>query len=198
MLLASLAVLAAGLGCGNESAPVAPAAWTDPSGWVPADPSMAVGKTGDIKPVRWELVKTQLVNPGEETVVKGSRYEVVFPSGCVKAPFTVSISEHDPLLADVEFGPDGTQFEVPVTVTIDYHDTALDPDSELYRGLPPAAFWYDPGAKTWKQIPFEVDKAAKLVKFQVTHFSRYGMSDAVAESEWQWGRSGHGRNVHGN
>lgn len=140
--------------------------------------------------VTWTVVASKPVVPDSAAVVARSRYRLQFPPRSVDALVTVTIAEHDPFVADVEFGPDGARFSEPVWVTIDYHDTALDPASGRFKGLPLGVFWYNPATGAWEPIPFEVDEKLKKVRFVITHFSRYGLTDAVAGDEWQWNRTG--------
>lgn len=69
----------------------------------------------------------------------------------------------------VSFGPEGTRFNVPVTIELPY-DPALVPVDKLGEL---AVHYYDPGAKTWTPLVSSVDPVRHVVSAQTTHFSLY-------------------------
>ena len=148
------------------------------------------GSVGGADVADWSLVASGWVTPEKSAKVEGSRYLLKFPKGSVAERELVTIRERDPLVADVEFGPHGTWFLIPVEVTIDYRGTAYDPESESYNGLVPTVCWYDPAAQAWQVIPSRADKKLKKVRFLLEHFSRYAMLGGATDGEWQWTRTG--------
>ncbi len=183
-------------GCGAETGLVA----SHPTAPSPRDNSVDLssfgasivseGIVGGADVTDWSLVAGGWVTPTAAAKVEGSRYSVKFPRGSVANREYVTIRERDPLVADVEFGPHGTGFLIPVEVTIDYRGTAYDPDSENYIGLVPTVCWYDPSAQAWQAIPSRADKKLKKVRFHLEHFSRYAMLGGAVDGEWQWTRTG--------
>jgi len=183
-------------GCGSEygltgSHPVAPATQDGPTfALAPSvtspDGALAPGSDG----TGWTLVATGWVTPIAAAKVEGSRYSLKFLRGSVAQRQFISIRERDPKVVDVEFGPHGTQFLVPVEVTFDYKGSANDPESANYNGTEPAVYWYDPSAQAWQVVPSTADKKVKKITFYVEHFSRYAMADGTEDGEWQWTRTG--------
>ncbi len=183
-------------GCGGENDLV-----TSPSAsqWASGDPASFSPPEGGLTDRRivggthfatWTLVASGWVTPEASVKVEGSRYSLKFPKGGVAKREFITICERDPMVADVEFGPHGTWFVIPVEVTIDYKGTSNDPESKNYNGMEPAVFWYDPVARAWQPIPFTADKNLKKVTFYLEHFSRYALQGATDDGEWQWTRTG--------
>ena len=67
----------------------------------------------------------------------------------------------------IEFGPEGTRFNAPVTIELPY-DPALTPDENKV-----AVHYYDPLRRLWEELPSVVDRARRVVRAQTTHFSIY-------------------------
>lgn len=68
-----------------------------------------------------------------------------------------------------EFGPDGTRFDQPVTITLKVPVTD-DLDIEQLR---PA--WYDRKSQQWIPIPAVIDLKTGLVVFQIDHFTQFAL-----------------------
>lgn len=183
-------------GCGEEgglvaSLPTAPSTQDDPAN-LPVPGASPLGKTfvPGTDGTGWTLVAHGWVTPLASVKVEGSRYSVTLPKGCVATRELITIRERDPMVVDVEFGPHGTWFLVPVEVTIDYKGSANDPESENYNGSEPTVYWYNPSAHAWQMTASVADKKLKKVTFLLEHFSRYAMADGIEDGEWQWTRTG--------
>ncbi|MDX6770663.1 MAG: Ig-like domain-containing protein [Elusimicrobiota bacterium] len=72
---------------------------------------------------------------------------------------------------EVQYGPEGTAFSVPVTLTIPY-DAALVASQGIKEDELKVYYW-NPSLKDWQAMPSVVDKANKTVNAQTTHFSAY-------------------------
>lgn len=68
-----------------------------------------------------------------------------------------------------EFGPDGTKFDQPVTITLKVAVTG-DLDIEQLR---PA--WYDQKSRQWIPLPAVIDLKTGLVVFQIDHFTQFAL-----------------------
>jgi hypothetical protein len=69
----------------------------------------------------------------------------------------------------IEFGPEGTHFSAPVTIELPY-----DPAKILYgHDGKVAVHYWDPVAKTWTELPSEVDAERRIVRAKTNHFSLY-------------------------
>lgn len=74
----------------------------------------------------------------------------------------------DPVGPTVEFGPAGTTFAAPVTVTLPYNEAALGgAGNEAKVQL----WWAETLAGPWVALESEVDEAANTVTAEVSHFS---------------------------
>jgi len=67
----------------------------------------------------------------------------------------------------VEFGPDGTQFDIPATIELPY-SLASDQQAGTL-----ALYWWDPEAGKWTQVPTEMDASKAKLRARVSHFSLY-------------------------
>ena len=73
--------------------------------------------------------------------------------------------------AEVQYGPEGTTFSAPVTLTLPY-DAALLASLGLREDNLKVYFW-NPTLLDWQAMPSVVDKVNKTVNAQTTHFSAY-------------------------
>jgi len=69
----------------------------------------------------------------------------------------------------IAFGPEGTTFATPATITLPY-DPALVPPGQAAAVT---VAYYDPLAKTWTPLLTTVDPVNHAVSAQVSHFSLY-------------------------
>jgi len=72
---------------------------------------------------------------------------------------------------EVQYGPEGTTFNTPVTLTLPY-------DANLIASLgikedELKVYYWNPTLKDWQAMPSTVDKQNKTVNAQTTHFSAY-------------------------
>jgi hypothetical protein len=83
--------------------------------------------------------------------------------------FSISIPDAD--LFYNEFGTSGLQFNVPVTVIMNYRDADLTGIDESTIRLA----WYDEYYQSWRDMNCTVDQINKCVTGQLDHFSSYGL-----------------------
>ncbi|MFA6029224.1 MAG: LamG-like jellyroll fold domain-containing protein [Elusimicrobiota bacterium] len=94
-----------------------------------------------------------------------------------------------PASVPVEYGPEGTLFAAPVTITLPY-----DRDLLLARGVSEDSVkvhYWNPDRKDWEELVTTVDKDALTVSAKTMHFSLYqalapegeGLRTALADSE---------------
>lgn len=72
---------------------------------------------------------------------------------------------------EVQYGPEGTTFSTPVTLTIPY-----DPALLASRGIKEDSlkvYYWNPTLKDWEAMPSTLDKTAKTVSALTSHFSSY-------------------------
>jgi hypothetical protein len=83
------------------------------------------------------------------------------------------------LASDIyEFGPAGTKFAKPVTITLQYDPAKLTGAKEETL----AVYYLDETAKAWVSLGGTVDKTKHTVTVKVDHFSKYAvMAETVAK-----------------
>lgn len=138
------------------------------------------------KILNWTTVVTKLVLKDQVTVVTGHRWSLEFEKGSLLNDALITIQDYDPDILDVQFGPSGTKFPVPVTLTVDFSNTAADPGAVPYDGREPVLYWLNDQTNTWVEMPGRVDWASKKLIVQLPHFSRY-----VVGSKAGWKGSPH-------
>jgi len=174
LVLAGALLLA---GC-SRSLLTAPAAGTTAAerdvSQVPPPASLLGGVIDGVnKLLNWTTVVTKLVLKDQVTVVTGHRWTLEFEKGSLLSDALVTIQDYDPDVLDVQFGPSGTKFPVPVTLTVDFSNTAADPGAAQYAGHAPVLYWLNDQTNTWVEMPGRVDWAGKKLIVQLPHFSRY-------------------------
>jgi hypothetical protein len=180
--LLALSLLA--LGCSDAGSPTSPR--TDPASMTatPGDALKSLDTNADLD---WYLVAKKTVRFGQATSVSGSRYRLVFAPGSVLgAPIDVTIHEHDPDVVDVQFGPHGAKFGVPVTVSIQYAGTALDPAHPDYVPGLLRFYWHDTVLGLWVPMPGIDNPLTKAYTATLTHFSRYTLSRTGPSGTADW------------
>ena len=103
-----------------------------------------------------------MFGPEGGTLALGN-YTLSVPPGAVSEPTFLSITQENNGAWPVRFGPEGTQFTVPVTLTFDARKEA-DPNSMTIA-------WWNPSTGNWvDQLSSNQDG---VVSTQASHFSRY-------------------------
>lgn len=73
-----------------------------------------------------------------------------------------------------EFGPDGTRFDIPVTISL---KVPITEDLNVDQ-LTPA--WYDEESQQWIPIPAIADLKTGLVVFKINHFTKFALIESPA------------------
>ena len=162
-----------GAGCTNVQNPVAPEGTGD-NGSNLTTQSVAVDAG------IWNVVASATVSPTSRLVLEGSRYALTFRRMSVRTARTITISERDPQIIDVNFGPEMT-FYKPVTLTIDYRGTSYDPSQPNYTGSP-KLYSYNATNGTWDLVPGTDDVKHRTFTAKIQHFSRYAMAGGASGS----------------
>jgi hypothetical protein len=119
-------------------------------------------------------VKTtsKLITASSGGTVNVNELSISIPAGAVSDDKNISINCNDDLYVQADFGPDGTQFNIPATITISYANADLTDitPSEL------SISWFDPNQGKWVDLGGTVDKKAQTVSVQVWHFTEYTLS----------------------
>ena len=141
---------------------------------VPPPANLLGGVLGGVNQLlNWTTVVQTLVLEDQVAVVTGHRWSLQFQKGSLTSDALITIQDYDPDVLDVQFGPSGTKFPVPVTLTVDFSNTAADPGAAQYNGSAPVLYWLNDQTNTWVEMPGRVDWAHKKLVVQLPHFSRY-------------------------
>jgi hypothetical protein len=125
------------------------------------------------------------------------RISVRVPEGAAPAALEVSISVEEAAAAPdrevrrieadhkglveaapaVEFGPTGTRFATPVTLELPYDPASLPAGADEARL---SVHYWNPATRAWEKLDSIVDRQAKVVRAQTTHFSTYQVFFGVA------------------
>lgn len=81
-----------------------------------------------------------------------------------------------PASDEVEYGPEGTLFQAPVTITIPYEPAQLALAGVKEDRL--QVHYWNPSSQDWEPLASAVDKTAHTVSAQTTHFSVYQLMGA--------------------
>jgi hypothetical protein len=125
------------------------------------------------KVLNWTTVVQKLVLKDQSAVVTGHRWTLQFAKGSLSSDALITIQDYDADVLDVQFGPSGTKFLVPVTLTVDFSNTAADPGVAHSDGREPVLYWLNDQTGDWVEMPGRVDWASKQLIVQLPHFSRY-------------------------
>jgi hypothetical protein len=120
---------------------------------------------------------------GGKISVPGAGLLVTIPSGAVSQPLTISVTAVQGQYATFEFGPHGTTFNKPITVTLDLKTLALDASTQ-----PNLAYFADSTHldATTGQVQADELWAGKMdypskgkLTFSIVHFSGYTVSGGI-------------------
>ena len=119
---------------------------------------------------------------GEDIVIADAEAEVsmLVPGGALEGKATITAeevaSDEAPKNFGVsvqgavyDFGPDGTKFEEPLTISI---KVAIDEDTDLSK-LSPA--WFDESTGKWVPIPGVINLETGEVTFTIDHFTKFSV-----------------------
>jgi len=167
-------------GCGEDTSLTAPDARSGSVLELQAAP--AKGDKG-LPVYPWYVVASEKITPGQgQSMIEGSRYTITFDRGAVQRATNVVIMERDQDKLDVQLFPDGSTFNTPVTLTIDYSGTIYDPHSPTYLRAPIKVGHYDSATREWTFLSGTTDTEAKTHTVMLTGFSRYASGDAIGNA----------------
>jgi len=99
-------------------------------------------------------------------------FSISIPPGAVSSEKNISINCNSDEYLQADFGPDGTQFNLPATLAISYANADM-------TGITPVNLsisWFDPNQGKWIDLGGTVNTKAKTVSVQVWHFTEYTLS----------------------
>ena len=140
---------------------------------------------------RAESAATRTLGADGGNVLNAAGDGVRLPSGAIGDPRQISVLTFDATIAPsplsgtgivggvVVLKPGGTEFSLPVDLTIHY--TGEDLNDAAPQTLQIAA--YDPATGTWTGIGGVVDPVAQIVTTQINHFSMYAIIAPCGETD---------------
>jgi hypothetical protein len=174
ILLSSLTILFLLNGCGQDH-PKAPLGSTPGS----KESATRLSKAAETRVKRKVLLAntqnqstSRSISASAGGIIGVQEFKISIPAGALKSNASISIDCDDNLYLQADFGPDGTQFKVPATITISYANADL-------TGILPADLsisWFDPATQQWIDLGGMVDTKSKTVSVPVWHFTEYSLS----------------------
>lgn len=116
-------------------------------------------------------VSTALIGPAGG-VLTHALHRVIVPAGALRDTVTLTFSMPVSDTLMFELGPDGIQFNLPVTVVLDY-------DHACRNGIDPETFYasvFNPTTAAWDSVSSAVDVLNDDVIAETPHFSRYALA----------------------
>ncbi|SHI50181.1 ZU5 domain-containing protein [Dethiosulfatibacter aminovorans DSM 17477] len=126
---------------------------------------------------------------GDELVLSDDELSILVPEDALEEDLEITVEELDgnesPERFAVrigssvyDFGPDGTQFDEPVTISI---TVPIDENTDL-ESLKPA--WFDEETGRWITIPCVIDLETGMVVFAIDHFTKFAVIETEARVEF--------------
>ncbi|MBI2119698.1 MAG: gliding motility-associated C-terminal domain-containing protein [Elusimicrobia bacterium] len=118
----------------------------------------------------------------------GNATELIFPAGSIRNEIKISAKKLNAqalpsmngqvAVNSFEFGPEGTIFNRPITMKLNYSDSDQDGivDGTNLNEKELRLFWYD--GFSWRNLGGKVDENTNTVTGEVSHFSIYGLLPA--------------------
>jgi sugar lactone lactonase YvrE/N-acetylneuraminic acid mutarotase len=145
--------------------------------------------SGEVSSSSIEPAKRIVDHADGATVSRDDGVGVLVPKGALAADLEITVDKGDENLdkeqktakrremkitavsEEVQYGPEGTTFNTPVTLTVPYDANLLAAQGIREDEL--KVYYWNPGLKDWQAMPSTVDKLNKTVNAQTTHFSAY-------------------------
>ncbi len=112
-----------------------------------------------------------LVSADEGGIVSWGRFSLEFPPGALSEDTVISVDQPNPHLIMCELQPHGLQFNVPVTLRIDYGGSVAEDEEASMPAL--GVYWYNQGTGCWEGVGDNLDAEGDKMEAQLEHFSKY-------------------------
>lgn len=143
-----------------------------------------VDPRGSSTPTEHSAVSENIGPSGGQVIDFEGNININIPSGAlskettitatyIESPEILSTGLPTEFLGAVEFGPDGTEFNKPVTVTINL--VKAPKNAKL------AVFCYYAKEDIWEYVTDATPKSGQKATFEVTHFSKYHVMDRTKD-----------------
>lgn len=171
LVLVALLLITSGCASDRDGSPTAPSSSeiaTEPV-WAYTNPATAEGSELGLLDFLLRLVQSvvRVVLPTQSAVLEGHIYRLEVPAGALPRSAVYSMTYQQSGPAEVNLGPHGAEFDVPVELSIDLSNTSLAdaPDVTL--------FWWDENRGRWVDVGGVWDPSTETLTAELEHFSRY-------------------------
>lgn len=119
-----------------------------------------------------DLSTSQLVKASTGGTLYFGEFKFYIPPGSLAKDTIISIAMTSDKYIQMDFGPDGTQFNPPATMTVNYAKANLDKISPLKLSIS----WFDTATNQWINLGGTVNQGTLSVSVPVSHFTEYSLS----------------------
>jgi hypothetical protein len=119
-----------------------------------------------------DLAVAQWVKASTGGTLYLGEFKFYIPPGSLAKDTMISIAMTSDKYIQMDFGPDGTQFNPPATMTVTYATANL-------KNLKPSNLsisWFDTTKNQWINLGGSVNQSTMTVSVPVTHFTEYTLS----------------------
>ncbi len=119
-----------------------------------------------------DFTYSQLVPAATGGTLYFGEFKFYIPPGSLANDTVISVTQTSDRYIQMDFGPDGTQFNPPATMTVSYATANL-------RNLKPsnlAVSWFNTATNQWINLGGTVNQSAMTVSVEIEHFTQYALS----------------------
>lgn len=139
--------------------------------------------TGETRVARYSLLNLTMMQIGDLAVsqmIKANtggtlylgEFKFYVPPGALANDTMISITMTNDKYIQMDFGPDGTQFDPPAVMTVSYATANL----QNFKPSNLSISWFDTTQNKWINIGGTVNQSTMTVSVPVTHFTEYSLS----------------------
>lgn len=111
------------------------------------------------------VVVNTLILPQLGGVITNGRYTLIVPPGALSAPAVFTVQDNRNGYIEVELGPHGSVFNLPVTLVVNLAGTNADRNTKLY--------WWDDSNGMWVNMGGSTNPLTRTLIVPLPHFSKY-------------------------
>ncbi len=118
------------------------------------------------------LAVSQLVKASAGGTLYLSEFKFYIPPGSLAKDTNISITMTSDKYIQVDFGPDGTQFNPPATMSVSYATANLQNTQSSKLSIS----WFDTATNKWVNIGGTVNQSTMTISAPISHFTEYTLS----------------------
>ena len=119
-----------------------------------------------------DLSTSQLVKAGAGGTLYFGEFKFYIPPGSLANDTIISITMTSDKYIQMDFSPDGTQFNPPATMTVSYATADLKNTTPSKLSIS----WFDTTKNQWCNLGGTVDQSKLTVSAPISHFTEYTLS----------------------